>query len=110
MKSIWDGGVWTRKRGAEKEMRRTRGKERWRVHLIYVSCVRDNRKVKGYSWGAEGRWQDKTKRKGQSEKLVKEKSSERMGFTVCHFEGNEVCSWTPAIRTLSLLGTILLSV
>lgn len=41
-------------RRAEKEIRRTRGKERWRVHLIYVACVRDNRKVRGYSSGLKG--------------------------------------------------------
>lgn len=51
MESVWDGGVWMKKRRAELEIGRTRGKERWRVRLIYVACVRDNRKARGYSWG-----------------------------------------------------------
>lgn len=50
MKPIWCGGVCTRK---EKQRKRLGG-QRWRVHLIYVACVRDNRKVKGYSRGLKG--------------------------------------------------------
>lgn len=49
IESVWDGGVWMKKRREELEIGRTGGKERWRVHLIYVACVRDNRKVRGYS-------------------------------------------------------------
>ncbi len=62
--------VWTRKRGAETEIRRTRGKKRWRVHLIYVACVGDNRKVKEYSRELEGD-EEKTKRKGRVRKNLR---------------------------------------
>lgn len=63
IKSIWCiGRGMGDERGAEKEIR-TSGKERWRVCLIYVACVRDNRKVKGYSRGLEGGGERKQSRR-----------------------------------------------
>lgn len=59
-------------RGTEKEIRRTREKERWRVRLIYVASVRDNRKVKGNCRGLKGGGERK-QREGQNEKVLKER-------------------------------------
>lgn len=47
--------------------------------MIYVAGdVRDNRKVRGYSGGIEGGGERKTKEKGQSETVLKERKIERM--------------------------------
>lgn len=65
------------KREAEKEIRRTRGEKRWRVHLIYVACVTNNRKVKGYSRGIKGGGERQNKEKEAEWKRIKAKDKRR---------------------------------
>lgn len=78
MKSIWCVGRGTGdERGAEKEIR-TSAEERWRACLIYAACVRDNRKVKGYSRGLEGGGE--RKQSGLSDKVSKERMKEEETF------------------------------
>ena len=83
MKSICCGGVWTRKRGAEGErLGGQEGKERWRVRLIYVACVRDNRKVKGYSRGLKGGGERQQRRRGTEWESIKGKDEWRGGVSL----------------------------
>lgn len=55
MKSIWAGRVDEEKRRRDGDEDDKKGTEGWRAHLIYVACVRDNRKVKGIQLRAGGR-------------------------------------------------------
>lgn len=88
-KSVQVGGVWPRRRGAQRgrlgglEGRRGAGCV-W--FMRPVSGIIE--KVKGYSWGLRGGGPDKTKGEGQGEELVNEKRSGRMS----HFLGRgELC-------------------
>lgn len=86
--------------------------------MIYEACVRDNRKVKGYSRGLKGGGEMEAKTDRESEPVVKERSREgereeekeesylfAMALLIRY---NGVCSWKLAIRMLSLMETILL--
>lgn len=88
-KSVQVGGVWLRRRGAQRGRLGGLGGRRgagWVWFMRPVSGIIE--KVKGYSWGLRGGGPDKTKGEGQGEELVNEKRSGRMS----HFLGRgELC-------------------
>lgn len=97
--------------GAEwKEEQRRRlggqgGEERWRVCLIYVAGVADNRKVKGYSRGIKGRRREETKRTRQSGGALEQRAGGGMSE-----EGGRLSEARYSVtRTLSLRAGLLKS-